>query len=408
MKTLRFAICGAGHRSSYLTRDLIAGLPDVTIAAICDPFLDRAESIANAINEKHGYKPNVYKDHIELLANETVDAAYVVTGWKEHIPVSIYMMEHGVAVAAEVGAVFGEEECWQLIDAYERTKTPFMLMENCCFGKDELFATAMTRKGLFGKIVYCHGAYRHDLRDSLAKGLSTKHYRTAEYEEHNCDNYPTHDLGPIAKLLGINRGNRMVSLSARSSGAFGLDDYIARSDQEELANVRAHTFRQGDIVETLINCENGELISLKLDTTLPTYYSRELSVRGTKGLYEENGNNVFLDGEDHNQIGVKYFEKNLNSAEKYYDEYLPPVWKNVTQEIIDAGHGGMDYFEFIAFCDAVRNGTEMPIDVYDAAAWMSISYLSEQSIAMGGAAVEIPDFTKGAYKTRPLKDVVEL
>jgi hypothetical protein len=50
----------------------------------------------------------------------------------------------------------------------------------------------------------------------------------------------------------------------------------------------------------------------------------------------------------------------------------------------------------------------MPLDVYDAAAWMSIAYLTEQSIAMGGAPVEIPDFTNGAYKNRENRDVVEI
>ena len=96
------------------------------------------------------------------------------------------------------------------------------------------------------------------------------------------------------------------------------------------------------------------------------------------------------------------------NLEKYYDKYLPEMWKNVTPEALEASHGGMDYFEFQAFCDCLRNGKEMPIDVYDAAAWMSIAYLTEKSIALGGASVEIPDFTNGKYKLRPPQSVVEL
>ena len=71
------------------------------------------------------------------------------------------------------------------------------------------------------------------------------------------------------------------------------------------------------------------------------------------------------------------------------------------------GHGGMDYIEIKAFFKAALNGEEMPIDVYDAAAWMAITPLSEQSIAMGGAPVPIPDFTRGAWMLRPRRDVVE-
>jgi len=39
----------------------------------------------------------------------------------------------------------------------------------------------------------------------------------------------------------------------------------------------------------------------------------------------------------------------------------------------------------------------MPVNVYDAAAWMSITPLSEQSIAQGGAPVAISDFTRGKW-----------
>ena len=42
----------------------------------------------------------------------------------------------------------------------------------------------------------------------------------------------------------------------------------------------------------------------------------------------------------------------------------------------------------------------IPIDVYDMASWMSITALSEESIAMGGHPVAIPDFTNGAWVTR--------
>jgi len=408
MKTIRFSVCGAGRRSSYLVRDLVASLEDVVICAIADPYIDKANELADAIKEKWGYHPAVYENHITMFDAEKPDATFVATGWQVHFPISIDAMERGIAVACEVGAAYNAEECWKLVDTYERTKTPFMYMENCCFGKDELLALSMVRKNLFGEVVYCHGAYRHDLRESLADSPKLRRYRMEEYMNGNCDNYPTHDLGPIAKICRINRGNRMLSLSSRASKACGLADYIDRSESEDHASLKGQPIKQGDIVETLISCENGELISLKFDTTLPTFYSREFTVRGTRGFYEQAPNIVFLDGEDHNLNAVDYYKDNLNNAEKYYDTYLPPIWKSVTQEIIDAGHGGMDYFEFQVFCDILRNGGEMPIDVYDAAAWTAISYLSAASIANDGASFEIPDFTRGAYKTRPHQDVVEL
>ena len=67
----------------------------------------------------------------------------------------------------------------------------------------------------------------------------------------------------------------------------------------------------------------------------------------------------------------------------------------------------MDAIEFRVFVDCYLNGKEMPLDVYDAAAWMSISALAEQSIALGGMPVPIPDFTNGKWVMREPKDVLE-
>ena len=90
----------------------------------------------------------------------------------------------------------------------------------------------------------------------------------------------------------------------------------------------------------------------------------------------------------------------MNNLDGYKDEYMPDIWKSLTEEQKKAGHGGMDYFEFKAFFDALESGSEMPINVYDAAAWMAVTVLSEQSIANGGAPQVFPDFTNGKW-TKP-------
>ena len=110
---------------------------------------------------------------------------------------------------------------------------------------------------------------------------------------------------------------------------------------------------------------------------------------------------LLLDG----KISSKDYKTYIENDKEYYD-YLPEIWKNVTEEILKAGHGGMDYFEMLEFIRCIKTGDEMPIDVYDAATWMSISYLSEISIKEN-RFVDIPDFTRGKYKTRKTKDVVK-
>ena len=69
---------------------------------------------------------------------------------------------------------------------------------------------------------------------------------------------------------------------------------------------------------------------------------------------------------------VKYHKENLDNGVKYEAEYLPEIWKNISAEETEAGHGGMDWFAYKAFTDALKTGAEMPVDVYDAATWQAV------------------------------------
>lgn len=52
-------------------------------------------------------------------------------------------------------------------------------------------------------------------------GRENRHYRLDNYLARCCDNYPTHELGPIAKILDIHNGNRFVSLTSTATKAVG-------------------------------------------------------------------------------------------------------------------------------------------------------------------------------------------
>lgn len=407
MKQVNVGFIGLGCRGKLLS-SIVAEMEEANIVAVCDLYEDRQKQAAEMIGQKTGTKPKTCGDYHELLKDDTIDAVIIAASWEAHVPVAIDCMQAGKITALEVGGAYTVEDCYALVEAQERTGTPFMFLENCCYGKFELLSTALVRKGMMGEIVHCHGAYGHDLRSEVLGGRVNRHYRLNNYISRNCENYPTHELGPIARLLGINRGNRMVSLVSVASKAAGLQEFShdPRNPDPSLAGQK---FAQGDIIHTLITCEDGSTISLKLDTTLPRFYSREFTVRGTKGCCLMDINAVLLDDE-----GLEEFfdpqlsvQKYLNNAEQF-TEYLPKIWKDMDKEKTHRGHGGMDYLMLREFFRAVQEGRPMPIDIYDAAAWMVITPLSEQSIARQGAAVEIPDFTNGAWRTRKNTDIVEL
>lgn len=390
---VKIGLIGLSGRGTGLLEIILLKMEDVEVVAVCDLYEDRLEQAANLIEKAGCSRPFETADYKEVLNKEAVDVIMICTPWSTHIPIAIEAMEKGKYVACEVGGAYSMQECWKLVEAYERTKVPCMMLENCCYGRDELMVLNMVKRGILGEIVHCSGGYLHDLRYEIANGKENRHYRLNEYIHRNCDNYPTHELGPIARILDINRGNRMVSLVSLASKAEGMQEYItSKRKDSELARTR---FKQGDIVTTIIQCARGETITLTLDTTLPRYYSRGFTVRGTKGMYMEENHSLFIDGQ-HNQYESNW-KTQWGNVEHLREQYEHPLWESYLQEGVKGGHDGMDWLVFRDFIESFRNKAQTPIDVYDMASWMSISSLTEDSIAMGGQPVAIPDFTNGKW-----------
>lgn len=395
MEDIRVGFIGLGARGISLLRDVVLAQSE-QVTAVCDTYEDRARAGAEAVQAAGQAAPAVYQDYRSVMEDENVNTVVIATAWESHVEMALAAMYAGKAVAMEVGGAYRLRDCYDLVEAWEKTGTPFMFLENCCFGRRELMVLNMVRQGLFGQVVHCAGGYQHDLRYEIAYGRENRHYRLRNYLSRNCENYPTHDLGPIAKVLDINRGNRMLTLTSTASKAAGLSEYV-RANKPEDAFLRGRDFAQGDIVTTVIRCARGETIVLTLDTTLPRYYSRNFTVRGTKGMYEEVTDSVFLDRPEDMAHDFDWRKTSSGNAEKYQDRYDHPIWKKYIEEGIRGGHDGMDWLEFQVFFQNLREGAPMPVDVYDAASWMAVTALSEMSVARGGAPVDIPDFTGGKW-----------
>ena len=391
---IRLGYIGLGHRGYDVFRNCIAEMDDVEIVALCDKEPLQFGNALKLLNEKGKPVPYCATDYHDLVRDPSIDAVMIMSGWVGRAAMAREFLLAGKYTGIEVGCAYSLQECYSLIDAYEQSQTPLMMLENCCYGRVEMMVLNLAKKGLLGEIVHCKGGYMHDLRneDLLCRIKEPmKHYRLTEYIHRNCEQYPTHELGPICKVLGINRGNRMMTLSSFSSKSKGLADYAKRNLPADsiYANIE---YMQGDIVNTVITCANGETILLTLDTTLPRpYYSRDFTVRGTRGMYTEERKVLFLDGME---------EKVENNQDEMFEKYDHPLHAEYARLGERGGHGGMDWLVCRAFVESVKNGTNTPIDAYDTVTLMSIATLSEMSIQKGGAPIDVPDFTNGKWFCR--------
>lgn len=396
---IKLGIIGLGQRGAVMLSNPIIPMKKdgVDVVAVCDLLEDRVEKAVRLLVDSGVEKPFATTDYREVLALEELDAVYIAVSWEAHVEVTVAAMKAGKYVGLEAGGAYSIDDCFKLIHTYEETGTELMFLENCCYGKRELMALNMVRQGVFGDVMHCNGAYCHDLREEITTGLENRHYRLRNYIHRNCENYPTHEIGPIAKLLDINNGNRFLTLSSFASSAKGLHSYAVKTKGAEhpLSNV---DFAQGDVVTTVLTCAGGQTVCMTLETTLPRAYSRRFEVHGTKGVYMEDNDSIFLDGNEGHRKNEWIWKPMWGNAEQYEEEYLHPLWKE--GGATDDAHGGIDRLEFEAFLEAVKTDSHPPIDVYDAATYMCITVLSENSIAMGGAPVAFPDFTAGKWTER--------
>lgn len=396
---------GTNHLSNLLLRD------DVVITAICD-IDGRRNTIALDMISKAGHKkPKVFAkneyDYRNLLEDPDVDAVIISTPWLWHTRMAKDAMRAGKYTGLEVSAANTMEECWDLVNTHEETGTHLMILENVCYRRDIMAVLNMVRQNVFGELLHFRCGYQHDLRfvklndgktaygkgvEFGEKGISESVWRTQHSLLRNADVYPTHGVGPIAGMCNINRGNRFVSISSMASKGVGIHNYIVKNGGEDHPNAKLK-FKQGDIITSMIETANRETIIVTHDCNSPRPYSLGFRVQGSEGLWEVDGNRIYIEGK------AKKAHQ-WDEAGPWLKKYDHPLWKKYGDYAADSGHGGMDFFVLQAFVESAKQNIAPPMDAYDAAAWSAITPLSEVSIANNGESQDFPDFTRGNWMKR--------
>lgn len=399
----RIGIIGTGLRGRWHLK-LLLDRPDVEVTAICDIDPEALKASQELIAKSKKGKASEFTgndfSYEEMLEKSELDGVIIATPWRWHTRMAVEAMKRGIYAGVEVPAAVTIEECWDLVNTYEQTGTPCMILENVCYRRDVMAIMNMVKQDLFGELIYLECGYQHDLRDiKLTNGTdfgeagkNEAKWRTWHSVHRNGDLYPTHGLGPVATMVNVNRGNLMTTLTSSATKTRGLHEHIVRSGGEDHPNANVD-FKLGDVVITVINCRNGEVITVKHDTNLPRPYSLGFRVQGTKGIWMDVSNSIYIEGrspESHR----------WENDEEYMADYDHPYWKKFESDAVGAGHGGMDFFVVHEFINAVKLRQPPPLDVYDAASWSVISHLSEKSISSGGEPQDIPDFTRGRWFER--------
>ena len=408
-KPVRLGLIGVGNRGTSHLETLLA-MGGVEFPALCDineEHLARAQSLVEKAGQKRpeGYGRDV-EDYQRMIYRDDLDAVLIATYWEYHAPMAACAMRSGKYAAVEVPAAFTLEDCWGLVNTYEETGVPCMMLENWSFRRDNLALLNMIRAGLLGEIVHCHCAHSHNCIDHWFFDDQGNMRWSGEYlVKHNASQYTTHALGPVLSWMDLGNGDYFDKVVSFANRSLGINHYFAGKFGANHPNAK-RKYAQGDIVTTLVKTKKGNTIVINYDMQLPRPYDNRWSIQGTEGIYNEQRNALYL-----NNRSPKYEE--WESFDPYQEKYEHDWWKPLQGKAVSAssgnkelekqlalGHGGTDYLELNHFLNAVRNKTQTPLDIYDSVLMSVIYPLSEKSIAEGGSTVDCPDFTRGKWETR--------
>ena len=403
-KPVRIGVIGLGSRGTFLLRSLVSYFPEVTVPAVCDLKPDRLQAGIELVKKIRGMVPAGYGkdefDYRRMADRGDLDGIVVATGVQVFGRIAVDVMKADKNVATEVTGPHSLEDCWAIVEEKERSGKHYMLLEQCVYGDINLMILNMVQRGVFGEPYYAECSYVHDIKvgaggkSRLVEADQTLTWRGRLLAEGRGSSYPAHGIGSPAKWLGINDGDRFTYCNAMMTDAREAHAQLVEQfgPDSEAARIK---FQTGDFHSTLIRTAKGKMIRLDYSLTNTRPYSRYYLLQGMNGCFDSRTGVYIKGASPESSPGYGTWEP----VEKFLGQYRHPWWTKEGQKALQTGgHGGMDYFCLREFVAANRDDREPWVDCYDAAAWNALNHCAALSIDRRGAAVEIPDFTKGRWK----------
>ena len=406
---VRMGFIGVGNRGFGHVQQVHACGAKAKVVAVCDVQERYTKRMKEWLDKEKASDVTYYSGKLdawkEMCRRDDLDLILIATPWEDHVSMAVYAMQQGKHVAVEVPAAITLEECWRMVNTAEQTQKNCMMLENVCYGDEELWLLNMANEGVFGTLTYAECGYVHDLRELLfSKETYYNMWRIRHNLKRDGNLYPTHGLGPVAQYMNIDRGDRFSHLVSMSSKEASLsEDASTMTDpSNEFHNTKG--FKHGDMNNTLIKTHLGRTILLQHDVVTARPYSRINMLAGTKAFHKGYPSQFSMKTKDNHGFLKDEQYKALK------EQYKHPIWAKMKAEIEkNGGHGGMDFVMIYRLLDCLNRGTALDMDVYDAAAWSVVTPLSELSVRGGSTPVKFPDFTRGRWQeARKLGMIVNL
>jgi len=365
MGKIKIGVFGVGRGMDIAKNFLLLG---ADIVAICDFHKDRLEEAIAKVS-----KDTAVYDNFDDFIQHDMDAVILANYFPHHAPYAIKCFEKGIHVFSECISNGTMAEGIELIRAFEKSTSVYMLAENY---PQMIFNREMKRicdGGTLGKIMYAEGEYNHPGDPNDTKFKKRYNYFLEHWRNFNprCY-YITHSLGPVMWATGATP-QRVTAFAAFAP---------AKAD----APTASHVGDRAAVIMT--QNDDGSIFRVTGCAGFGGHHNA-YRICGTEGQIE-------------NVRGMKpkvMLRYNAWSKPEDMDEinFYEPKWNDPDEDVINSsGHGGSDYLTCRMFLDCIKSGKqpEHPFNVYSAVKMSSVAILAHRSMLEGGKPYDIPDFTK--------------
>ncbi len=362
MKKLRIGIFGAGRGIDIAENFMLLGCE---IAGLCDFNKERVKIGL----ENLGTEVPVYENFDELIEQD-IDAVVIANYFHEHAPYAIKCFEKNIHVFSECISNGTMAEGVELIRAYEKSNSVYMLAENYPQMKFNREMKRVCDSGTLGKILYAEGEYNHPVSSNDAEFSRTCAY-FLEHWRHFLPRayYVTHSLAPLMRATG--------ATPKRVSAAPVFAPFDAKATARHVADRAA--------VITLLNDDDS--VFKVMGCSAFGAHHNAYRICGTEGQIEN------LRGMDQ-KVMLRYNDWSVPEGMEEVNFY-EPSWNDKDEDFINqSGHGGGDYIVARMFLECIteKKQPEHPYDIHSAVTMSSVAILAHRSILNGGQPYEVPDF----------------
>lgn len=388
--------------------------PSVSRIGLCDREAGLLENFANDPFYSDKLNPRDVYSSLDDICKADFDALVIITQPWLHAPQCLQALESGKHVYSAVpviGIPDNEETldwCDKLITAVKRTGCHYMLGETTYFQPEAMYCRRKAREGAFGDFVYAEGEYMHDL-DNASNLRLVQHRRLSsaigsEWPAKMADyvrrgkldapmHYCTHSVsGPLCVMQTHALKVNAYGFRNRSGDSF-FDDYAFSNE------IALFKMDNGAVVRILETRETPGTIGASPEA---------FRIFGTRGSYCERQwfSTERPSARDPDLENLPRPVKEELTSREMFDPLPPEVthaFKLATNrdksdeellsiEFTPMGHGGSHPYLVHEFVEAIANGRQPAINIWEAARYMAMGVAANESAMRDGETVAVTDW----------------